>query len=113
MAETNLQAESAPASPDMRQVAAAWIDRFESLGGYFGHIRSPEGEPRGASMGYPMPYVWEPPRFQNPKLSPCEQILEESQHEGAVKMLMSLLTLVPGLKSAVYELAHEYGAVLS
>lgn len=113
MASDTLQSESVPASPDMRLVAAAWIDRFEAVGGFFSHLYSPNKEKRGVGMGYPMPYTWEPPKLQHPKLPPSEQILEESQHEGAVKMLMSLLTLVPGLKAAVYELAREYGAVLS
>ena len=63
-------------------------------------------------MGYPEPHAWQPPKLHNPKLSPCNLILDESQHEGAIKMLMSFLPLVPGLKDAVYQLAHEYGEVL-
>ena len=112
MADTNLQSKSVPASPEMRQFAAAWIDRFEAVGGYFGRIYNPDGSEKSLGMGHPMPYSWEPPKLHNPKLSICDCILEESQHEGAVKMLRSLLDLVPGLKSAVYELALEYGAVL-
>jgi len=98
--------------PSMRSVAAAWIDRFEAVGGFFGRIYSSDGSVKSVGLGYPMPYVWEAPKLHNPKLSPCECILEESQHEGAVKMLMSFLPLVPGLKSAVYELAAEYGEIL-
>ena len=113
MATDTLQNEDVPASPEMRAFAAAWIDRFEACGGFFGQIYNPDGSVKTASMGFPMPYVWQPPKLHNPKLPPCDLILEESQHEGAVKMLMSLLTLVPGLKAAVYELAREYGAVLS
>lgn len=93
----------------LRTVAAAWIDRFEAVGGFFGNIYNADGSVKSASMGFPMPYAWDPPKLHNPKLSPCDLILEESQQEGAVKMLMSLLALVPGLKAAVYELAREYG----
>lgn len=113
MATDTVQNDCAPASPEMRTFAAAWIDRFEACGGFFGNTYNADGSVQSAGMGFPMPYAWEPPKLHNPKLSPCYCILEESQHEGAVKMLMSLFPLVPGLKSAVYELAREYGAVLS
>lgn len=113
MATDTLQNESGPASPEMRLVADAWIDRFEACGGFFGMIYNRDGSAKSASMGFPMPYVWEPPKLHNPKLAPCELILEPSQQVGAIKTLMSMLALVPGLKAAVYELAREYGAVLS
>jgi hypothetical protein len=112
MADDTLENDGRAASPGMRQFAAAWIDRFEALGGYFGRIYNADGSVKSAAMGYPMPYTWEVPKLQNPKLSPCNCILEESQHEGAVKMLMSFLQLVPGLKAAVYELAREYGEAI-
>jgi hypothetical protein len=54
-----------------------------------------------------MSYTWTPPTEHNPALSPCDLILEEGQHEGAVKMLLSFLTLVPGLGGAVYHMAEE------
>jgi hypothetical protein len=113
MANDTLGNAAQPGSPEMRKFAAAWIDRFEALGGYFGYVRNADGSVKNAAMGYPMPYVWQPPKLHNPKLSPCDCIIEESQHEGAVKMLMSFLALVPGLRTAVYDLAEEYGAVLS
>lgn len=113
MADTTLQNDSIPASPEMRAFAAAWIDRFEACGGFFGETSNRDGSVNSLSMGFPMPYVWQAPKLHNPKLSPCDRILEESQQEGAIKLLMSFLTLVPGLKAAVYELAREFGAVPS
>ena len=109
----NVTTPHSPASPEMRLFAAAWIDRFEAVGGFFGRAYNPDGSQKSVCTGYPMPYTFEPPKLHNPKLSICDCILEESQHEGAVKMLRSFLDLVPGLRSAVYDLAHEYGAVLS
>ncbi|WP_294121012.1 hypothetical protein [Sphingomonas sp.] len=113
MANDTLENTPAPASPDMRLIAAAWIDRFEALGGIFARDRSRSLEITGCSMGYPMPYVWNPPARDNPMLPPSEQLLDRSHHEGAIKVLFSLLTLTPGLKRAVYEVAEEFGAVLS
>lgn len=86
--------------------ALAWIDRWAALGGSFGRGRNADGSDRGIYRGMPMPYVWEPPTCQDalaksPHLRPHEVILESDQHEGACKMLESLLTLLPGLRDAV------------
>lgn len=113
MADSSLPSGTLVTSPDLRAMADAWIDRFEAIGGYFGYVYNTDGTPKCRVMGHPMPYVWEPPVQQNLKLCPSEQILEGSQHEGAVKMLYSFLALVPGLRSAVYDLAHEYGLLVA
>ena len=55
MANDTLENEATPASPEMREVAAAWIDRFEACGGYFGRIYNADRSLKSLCMGHPMP----------------------------------------------------------
>ena len=107
MATDTLQNES-----DLRTFAEAWIDRFQAVGGSFGYSYGANKERQSAGMILPMPYTWTPRVEHNPALSPRDLILDEGQHEGAVKMLMSFLALVPGLKSEVYPLAKDRGLLI-
>lgn len=93
----------------LRNFAAAWIDRWQALGGTFGLIRNRDGSERGRSRGIPMPYVWTPPAVHNPCLEPHQLILEAADHQGAQKMLDSFLALISGLEGAVFDLAEERG----
>lgn len=89
----------------LRSTAKAWIDRWEALGGDFGMSYNSDGSERGMLRGIPEPSFWTPPAEQNPQLRPHEWIIEKSHHSGAVKLLGSLLTLVPGLENAVFSIA--------
>lgn len=100
-----LAEQSNPLGP----VAAAWIDRWQALGGNFGTMYNPDGTEAGPMRGMPMPDVWTPPEQHNPALAPHEWIVEESHHAGAVKMLESFLTLVPGLREAVRAMVDTNG----
>lgn len=99
-------------SSPMQDMATAWIDRWQALGGSFGTTHDRDGLNGRAGRMIPMSYVWTPPEQHNPALRPHEWIMEEADHTGAAKMLESLLTLVPGLKQAVYDMAESKGLVL-
>lgn len=96
----------------LRTVAEAWVNRWCALGGAFGRILNPDGSPRAICRGIPMSYTWEPPTWEkaqamSPALRPHEHIMEREDFDGAQKMLESFLTLVPGLRDAVHDIADD------
>jgi hypothetical protein len=95
----------------LRQTAEAWIDRWCALGGDFGIIYDSKSQPLGVGRGIPMSYIWTPPAEHNPALRPHEWIIDPADHTGAVKMLESLLTLIPNLQDTVLSVALDRGLV--
>lgn len=116
MTDTIINSEPSPGinlSP-IEQMAFAWVNRWVALGGSFGWTHYPDGSKRTLGRSLPMPYVWEPPsweeaKVQSPKLEPFHMITEREQHEGASKMLESFLVLVPGLSDEV----RKVGAIIA
>ena len=85
-------------------MARAWIDRWKAAGGDFGRSFNPDGSLRGSTRGMSEPRFWKPTDEGNPKLEPHQWLIEAAHQSGAVKILDSLLTLVPGLQDAVFEI---------
>jgi len=85
-------------------MARAWIDRWKAAGGDFGTSFNPDGSFRSLTRGMIEPRFWTPTDEGNPKLEPHQWLTEQTHQRGAVKVLDSLLTLVPGLQDAVFEI---------
>jgi hypothetical protein len=89
----------------MLWVARAWSDRWKALGGDFGlrldRERRPVGVTRGMICGMDL---WERKDRDREDLPPHVRLIEDHQHEGAVKALEGLLEITPGLKEAIHEI---------
>lgn len=91
----------------LRSTAEAWIDRWKAAGGDFGIAYNADGSFRSLLRGMIEPDLWKPTDPDNPALAPHERLTEEEHQRGAVKVLEALLTLVPGLRDAVYEIVDH------
>ena len=85
-------------------MARVWIDRWKAAGGNFGQSFNPNGSFRGLLRGMAEPRFWTPTDEGNPQLEPHLWLTDPAHQRGAVKVLDSLLTLVPGLQDAVFEI---------
>lgn len=85
-------------------MARAWIDRWKAAGGNFGKSFNSDGSFRCLMRGMAEPRFWTPTDEGNPKLEPHQWLVDAEYQRGAVKVLDSLLTLVPGLEDAVFEI---------
>lgn len=91
----------------MLEVARAWIDRWQALGGSFGYSYPRGEEPRLMRSMVVATDLWQPTDRANPDLPTHTWLIEEKQHDGAVKVLEGLFVMVPGLKEAVSAVARE------
>lgn len=85
-------------------MARAWIDRWKAAGGSFGISWNADGSFRSILRGMAEPCIWTPTDEGNPQLEPHQWLTDSAHQRGAVKVLDSLLTLVPGLQDAVMEI---------
>ncbi len=88
----------------MSSVARAWIDRWRAAGGDFAVMARRDGAERVVLRGMAEPSIWVPTDGGNPALKPHEWLTEREHQDGARKVLDALLTLVPGLEAAVFEI---------
>jgi hypothetical protein len=86
------------------EMARAWLDRWQAIGGNFALSWNADGSFRSVLRGMPMPYTWTPTDEGNEKLPPHVWLTREEHHEGAVKALEAMLILSPGLRAAVWEI---------